>query len=84
MTENDPSAGAYPDLAGKIAVITGGSRGIGAETARVLARAGVAVAVVGRDQTAADSVADSISAIGGRAMAAAADSTVEADMTRAR
>ncbi len=30
----------YPDLAGKVAVVTGGSRGIGAATYRLLAASG--------------------------------------------
>ena len=46
----------YPDLAGKVAVVTGGSRGIGAATARALAADGVRVAVNGRDQQAIDGV----------------------------
>src|SRR5438094_1335589 len=33
------------DLSGKIALVTGGSQGLGAATARVLARAGAAVVV---------------------------------------
>ena len=36
-------------LAGRVAVITGGSRGIGAATAGVLAERGAAVVVSGRD-----------------------------------
>jgi 3-oxoacyl-[acyl-carrier protein] reductase len=70
----------YPDLAGKIAVVTGGSRGIGAATARGLAANGVAVAVVGRDEQALSSVSDAIHAEGGRAIAVRADVTVETDV----
>ncbi|PYN00062.1 MAG: hypothetical protein DME08_04500 [Candidatus Rokuibacteriota bacterium] len=36
-------------LAGRVAVVTGGSRGIGAAIARLLAEAGAAVVVSGRD-----------------------------------
>jgi len=46
----------YPDLADKIAVVTGGSRGIGAAAARLLADNGVKVVVNGRDQAAIDNV----------------------------
>jgi 3-oxoacyl-[acyl-carrier protein] reductase len=70
----------YPDLAGRTAIITGGSRGIGAGTAAALAGNGVAVAVVGRDQTALKSVADSITADGGRAIWIAADCTVPGEL----
>ncbi|GAB3907835.1 SDR family oxidoreductase [Kibdelosporangium lantanae] len=48
------------DLTGKIAVVTGGSRGIGAATAAKLASLGAAVAVVGRDQEALDNTVGSI------------------------
>lgn len=65
----------YPDLDGRTAVVTGGSRGIGAETARALAANGVAVVVNGRDQAALDGVVASITARGGRAVAAAGDVT---------
>ncbi|MFG3258105.1 SDR family NAD(P)-dependent oxidoreductase [Streptomyces sp. NPDC048172] len=65
----------YPDLAGKVAVVTGGSRGIGAETGRALAAQGVAVCLVGRDRAALFSVAESIGKAGGRATGAVADVT---------
>lgn len=63
----------YPDLAGKVAVVTGGSKGIGAATCRLLAREGAAVVIGGRDESAARKVADEIRAEGGRAIAAIAD-----------
>ena len=74
----------YPDLAGKVAVVTGGSRGIGAETARQLARNGVKVAVNGRDQAAIDKVVADIRAEGGEAMGIAADTTDSAAVERMR
>jgi hypothetical protein len=46
----------YPDLAGKVAVVTGGSRGIGAAICRLLAANGVKVVVNGRDEEAIDAV----------------------------
>ncbi|HEX4534893.1 MAG TPA: SDR family oxidoreductase [Rhizomicrobium sp.] len=47
-------------LAGKHAVITGGSRGIGAATARALAAAGARVTLMGRDQDALKKVSSAI------------------------
>jgi NAD(P)-dependent dehydrogenase (short-subunit alcohol dehydrogenase family) len=47
VTENIPT---YPDLAGKVAVVTGGSGGIGAASCRLLAANGARVAVHGRDE----------------------------------
>jgi 3-oxoacyl-[acyl-carrier protein] reductase len=73
----------YPDLAGRIAVVTGGSRGIGAETARALARNGAAVAVIGRDEEALGNVTDAIAASGGRALSIRADCTVDAEVQHA-
>jgi 3-oxoacyl-[acyl-carrier protein] reductase len=64
-------------MSGKVAVVTGGSRGIGAATARALARAGAAVAIVGRDEQALAGVASAIEAAGGRALPLVADCTVE-------
>jgi 3-oxoacyl-[acyl-carrier protein] reductase len=49
-----------PDLTGRVAVVTGGSRGIGAATAIQLARHGAKVAVVGRDEEALNNVVGQI------------------------
>ncbi|MFI6056799.1 SDR family NAD(P)-dependent oxidoreductase [Streptomyces sp. NPDC051286] len=65
----------YPDLVGKVALVTGGSRGIGAVTCRALAANGVRVAVNGRDAAAIDAVVESINTDGGHAMAAPGDVT---------
>ncbi|WP_405136174.1 SDR family NAD(P)-dependent oxidoreductase [Nocardia sp. NBC_01388] len=69
------SISSYSDLSGKIAVITGGSRGIGAQTARMLAAQGVRVCIVGRDEKALDEVVAQITEAGGTALAAVADVT---------
>jgi 3-oxoacyl-[acyl-carrier protein] reductase len=65
----------YPDLRGKVAFVTGGSRGIGAATSRILAENGVRVAVNGRDEAAIDVVVRSIRDAGGEAIPAPADCT---------
>ena len=50
----------YPDLVGKVAVVTGGSGGIGAATSRLLAANGVKVAVNGRDEAKIGAVVDAV------------------------
>lgn len=74
----------YPDLAGKIAVVTGGSGGIGAATCRLLAGCGAKVVVNGRDQTKIDAVVDGIGSDGGQAIGVAADVTDFAAIERIR
>jgi NAD(P)-dependent dehydrogenase (short-subunit alcohol dehydrogenase family) len=56
-------------LAGRGAIVVGGSRGIGAAVAALLARHGAGVVVNGRNADAARSTAEAISAAGGRAVA---------------
>jgi len=56
-----------PALKGRTALITGGSRGIGAAIATTLAAAGAAVAVVARDGAKAKKVADGLVVKGGKA-----------------
>lgn len=74
----------YTDLSGKSAVVTGGSRGIGARTARMLAAQGVRVCVIGRDKNALDDVVAEIGAAGGTAIGAVADVTSAAELAAAR
>jgi 3-oxoacyl-[acyl-carrier protein] reductase len=70
-----PSTPTYPDLADKVAVVTGGSRGIGAATCRLLAANGVKVVVNGRDPAALQDTVDAIHLDGGDATGIAADVT---------
>jgi 3-oxoacyl-[acyl-carrier protein] reductase len=65
----------YPDLAGKVAVVTGGSRGLGAAACHALGANGVKVAVNGRDESAIAAVVSELTDAGGDAMQAPADCT---------
>jgi 3-oxoacyl-[acyl-carrier protein] reductase len=81
VTGNIPT---YPDLADKVAVVTGGSGGIGAAACRLLAKSGAKVAVNGRDETKIDSVVDEICSDGGQAIGVGADVTDFAAIERMR
>lgn len=70
------------DLKDKLAVVTGASSGIGAATARRLAREGMQVVLVARRLDRLESLADEIRAAGGRAYPIPADLTQEADRAR--
>jgi NAD(P)-dependent dehydrogenase (short-subunit alcohol dehydrogenase family) len=73
----------HTGLAGKVALVTGGSRGIGRAAARALAAAGAAVAIVYRERAAdAARVVAEIEAASGSAWAAQADVTSEPDLVR--
>ncbi len=61
------------DLKGKVALVTGGSRGIGEGIARQLAGLGATVVLTARTEEAAESVAAAIRAAGGSAAAATLD-----------
>ena len=67
----------------KVIIVTGGSRGIGAATARLAAERGYAVCVNYRkNRAAADALVSEIQAAGSKALAVGADVASEADVVR--
>ena len=60
-------------LAGKRALVTGSSSGIGKAIVKLLAEEGVAIVVHGRDEGRANAVAEAIRAAGGKAEVALGD-----------
>lgn len=70
------------DLSGKVAVITGGSRGLGRAMAECLADAGASVAMVARDRERLDQACAEFQAKGQTAAGFVADVTDEADVKR--
>lgn len=70
------------DLTGRIAVITGGSRGLGEAMAHALAEAGASIALVARDTARLEQVKSDLTAKGAKVAWAAGDVTSEADVAR--
>ncbi|MEE9284527.1 MAG: SDR family NAD(P)-dependent oxidoreductase [Dehalococcoidia bacterium] len=79
-------AGARMQLQGKVAIITGASRGIGKGIATVMAREGAAVAIAARSETEGRipgtiyATAEKINAEGGKALAVRCDVSQEEDV----
>ena len=65
------------DLEGKVALVTGASSGIGAASARRLARAGAKVVLLATDEKELEQVASDIEAAGGEALVLTADISQE-------
>jgi 3-oxoacyl-[acyl-carrier protein] reductase len=76
----DPDTTSTLDLSDEVVVVTGGSRGIGAGSARRFAALGARVVVSGRDRGALDAVVAAITASGGRAVGIAAECTDQGDV----
>jgi NAD(P)-dependent dehydrogenase (short-subunit alcohol dehydrogenase family) len=79
MTATEPTIDRLPPAArlfeGKVAIVTGASRGIGAATARAFAAAGASVVLAARDEQALTAVAGEIISSGGDALAVPTDVT---------
>ncbi|MBZ4658818.1 MAG: short-chain dehydrogenase/reductase [Desulfacinum sp.] len=86
MQESEDARKADPlfDLAGKVAVVTGGAGILCREMAFALAERGVGVAVMGRHGNKAEAVAEEIASRGGQAMGLEVDVLDKAGLLRAR
>lgn len=72
----------FEDMRGKVALVTGGSRGIGAATCLALARNGVRLGINGRDPLALQASLAAVQACGGEAIVLPADCSDLAQVRR--
>ena len=72
------------DITGRVAVVTGSTRGLGRVFALSLAEAGADIVIVGRDAEAAASVAEEVTRLGRRALVCLAEVTSRVDVERVR
>lgn len=79
-----PTDTSHSPLSGKVALVTGASKGLGEAMAKALASAGASVALVSRDAARLEKVRDAIGSAGGSAFAFAADVSAESDVNRLR
>ena len=76
MSDASPDATSHTPLAGQVALITGGTRGIGRAIALKLGREGVAVCVTGRNIARGQAVVSEVEAAGGKSISLAHDVTI--------
>jgi NAD(P)-dependent dehydrogenase (short-subunit alcohol dehydrogenase family) len=82
MTEDDPRRDPPRPLAGRVALVTGASRGIGAAIARALAAAGAKTVLAARSEAALQALADELAGSGGAALAVRTDVSDPASVRR--
>src|SRR5262249_21729515 len=69
-------------LAGRVAIVTGGSRGIGLASARLLAEDGASVVVSGRDAGRLEAATRELESVGAEVLAVVADAVKREDAER--
>lgn len=82
MAEEVSGVGPSIDLRGRVAVVTGGSQGIGRGIALTLARAGADLVIASRTNARIEEVCQEVVALGRRALGVPTDVTKEEDVAR--